>query len=256
MNQPYDCPFDFCPNLSANERALQHWRAFVRKAIARNKITVEYECILTRAGRSRFEALARIVESDPSASLGDRLVPAGKWIAAVHSEPALSRAFDWHMIELVFRRGIPEKQQIWINLTNHTIKSVGFVERFQGLMERYDIASEQVAVEATEQSAGNGAALNLSRLHNMVGVAIVVDDLGSGYSNLLALTRLPLYAIKLDGKLIQSYRDPRTADLIKMFAAIARKWRILCVAEWVEDSGQMATLWGWGITAMQGYAIK
>ncbi|HMA78941.1 MAG TPA: EAL domain-containing protein, partial [Candidatus Paceibacterota bacterium] len=166
------------------------------------------------------------------------------------------RAFDWYVIELIFSQGIPANTQTWINVTGHTVKDEDFSDRFTEMMQRHSIAPDSIAIEVTEQAAGNGAERHLSTLHTRTGVAIVVDDFGSGYSNLLALLRLPLYAVKIDGKLVRAYRNPHVAAVIKAAAMLGREWEVLLVAEWVEDLTMLKTLQCWDVTGFQGFAVR
>jgi len=236
---------------------IDHAARFVIEAMAQDRIRLEYEGILVPGdGIERREALARIIERDPSGALGDHLIPAGVWIEAVNCIPQLARIFDWYVIELIFSGGIPPGTQTWINVTGHTVKDEDFSDRFTEMMRRYSIAPDSIAIEVTEQAAGNGAERHLSTLHTKTGVAIVVDDFGAGYSNLLALLRLPLYAVKIDGKLVKAYQDPHVAAVIKAAALLGREWDVLLVAEWVEDLTMLKTLQSWDVTGFQGFAVR
>lgn len=240
---PAACPFAFCPHTQP-PRA-KYWRDVVYGALQENRVALDYQWIVTRSGPRIYEALARITDED-------RAVPAGRWIEAVVNSPELSQAFDWHVLNLALSQCQP-KRQTWINCTLHTIKSPDFVPRFAALLEKYDVNPAQIALEATEQAAGNGVSENLKALHRDCGVRIVVDDFGSGYSNLAAIAQLPLYAIKIDGAIVTNYRDSRTADLIRLVADLAQRWGVLCVAEWVETPQQSETLQSWGVAGLQGW---
>lgn len=248
---PVDCPYLDCPVNLDKERDLVSIRKIVRDAIADDRIVFEYQPILTRSGGTRRrEALARLLSVD------NEIIPAGRWIDAVTTNAELARALDLHVVKKQLARDFTQiqNQQIWINLTSHSLDD-DFVKIFSKLLHSSSARPEQICLEMTEHVAGYQAQRVLVKLKLSLGVDIALDDLGYGFSNLKALTQSPWSAIKIDGGLVASYLDSRTGDLIKMLATLAKQWNMLCVAEWVEQTSQLETLWSWGVTGMQGFLI-
>ena len=90
-----------------------------------------------------------------------------------------------------------------------------------------------------------------------VGVRLVMDDLGSGYSSLLRLRTLPFHTVKIDQGLVrEASKDPeRVIGFIGALVQLAQSLGLWVVVEGLEtpDLVEAATLLG--ADAGQGYAL-
>ena len=115
---------------------------------------------------------------------------------------------------------------------------------------------DRVTVEITECSLLADqvtAAERLGRLRE-AGVAIAVDDFGTGYASLSYLTTLPLDALKIDRGLIIDLPDgARDQIVVRAMIGLARELKLKVVAEGVETAEQLALLTGWGCDLYQGF---
>jgi diguanylate cyclase (GGDEF)-like protein/PAS domain S-box-containing protein len=92
-----------------------------------------------------------------------------------------------------------------------------------------------------------------SRLREM-GLRIAIDDFGTGYSALNYLWRFDVQTLKIDREFIQGIeQNPRQAELVKAFLAIAQALRMSVVAEGVETQAQADILHAQGCKMAQGY---
>ena len=86
-----------------------------------------------------------------------------------------------------------------------------------------------------------------------VGVRLVIDDYGTGYSSLNYLKRLPIDAVKIDRTLIRELpRDADSAALSRAVVAMAHSLGISVTAEGVETREQWEFLHQLGCEEMQG----
>ena len=90
-----------------------------------------------------------------------------------------------------------------------------------------------------------------------MGVRFSIDDVGTGYSSLPYLTRLPIHALKIDRaftcRLGYSERDDA---IIKAIINLGRTLGIRVVAEGVKTEMQREELTRLGCTEIQGYLIS
>ena len=89
-----------------------------------------------------------------------------------------------------------------------------------------------------------------------IGVHVVLDDFGAGYSSLQMLKSLPLDKIKIDRSLLQDVGRTAAADAI--LGAILRLSRTLdlkVAAEGVETQEQLAVLRREKCEELQGYLL-
>jgi EAL domain-containing protein (putative c-di-GMP-specific phosphodiesterase class I) len=97
------------------------------------------------------------------------------------------------------------------------------------------------------------AKATLDRL-NQMGVAISVDDFGTGYASLTYLRRLPLSELKIDRTFISDLGSDRADDaIVDAIIAMAHRLDLTVVAEGVERESQLAFLRSRHCELMQGY---
>ncbi len=89
------------------------------------------------------------------------------------------------------------------------------------------------------------------------GFKISIDDLGSGFTSITSIYKLPLYQIKLDKELVnQSLESDACRDFIQYIAESTHKQGISLVAEGVENKSMMKSLYFMNISCFQGYYIQ
>ena len=85
------------------------------------------------------------------------------------------------------------------------------------------------------------------------GVRIVMDDFGSGQSNLSRLHTLPFDVIKLDKQFAQQINHPIVRAIVKATVALTQEFGIGLIAEGVETTSQALSLQEAGCHLVQGY---
>ncbi|MBV9695368.1 MAG: EAL domain-containing protein, partial [Gammaproteobacteria bacterium] len=89
-----------------------------------------------------------------------------------------------------------------------------------------------------------------------LGVAVSLDDFGSGYSSLTSLEHLPLTHVKLDRMLIAAVdSNPRSAAIVRSIVALCHGLGLQVVAEGVERPAQLEFLADCGPISVQGYLL-
>jgi diguanylate cyclase (GGDEF)-like protein/PAS domain S-box-containing protein len=89
---------------------------------------------------------------------------------------------------------------------------------------------------------------------NEMGVAISVDDFGTGYASLTYLRRLPLSELKIDRTFICDLGSDRADDaIVDAIIAMAHRLDLTVVAEGVDRESQLAFLRSRRCELMQGY---
>jgi EAL domain-containing protein (putative c-di-GMP-specific phosphodiesterase class I) len=90
-----------------------------------------------------------------------------------------------------------------------------------------------------------------------LGVHLVMDDLGSGYSSLLRLRTLPFHTVKIDQELVsETHQDPhRVISFIGSLVRLAQSLDLRVVVEGLETNGLIEAATVLGADAGQGYGI-
>jgi EAL domain-containing protein (putative c-di-GMP-specific phosphodiesterase class I) len=120
------------------------------------------------------------------------------------------------------------------------------------------LAPERLELEITESVLLENEAdyrVMLQQLKN-IGVTIVLDDFGQGYSSLGYITRFPVDKIKIDKVFTQglSRRADCTA-IVSSVLTLARGLEITTTAEGVETEEQFELLRAAGVDVVQGYLL-
>lgn len=89
-----------------------------------------------------------------------------------------------------------------------------------------------------------------------LGIRLLIDDFGAGYSYLPYLSRLPLWAIKLDrGLVVQASVSDVDGAVAQAVIVMAHRLGMRVVAEGVETSAQLAWLRSHGVDDVQGFLL-
>jgi EAL domain-containing protein (putative c-di-GMP-specific phosphodiesterase class I) len=88
-----------------------------------------------------------------------------------------------------------------------------------------------------------------------MGVRLVIDDFGKGYSSLSYLRRLPVDEIKIDRSFVIGLADGEDDTLVKAMIELAHNLGMSVVAEGVESESVLLQLAALNCDAAQGYYI-
>lgn len=149
-----------------------------------------------------------------------------------------------------------ENIPISVNVSRKDIYSENLVEFFPKLIEKYDLDVRWLHLEVTESAYSD----NPEQLIKVVtqlrekGFVIEMDDFGSGYSSLNALSEIPIDVLKLDMKFIQSGSLHKNSyNIIGSVINLAKWMNLLIVAEGVESKEQLERLRELKCNIIQGY---
>ena len=115
---------------------------------------------------------------------------------------------------------------------------------------------EQVTVEITETALLGDPApaeTTLRKIANL-GVAVSLDDFGTGFSSLAHIRRLPVSEVKIDRSFVgRMAKDPEDQAIVQSIIDLARALGLTVVAEGVEDEQTAQMLADVGCDIAQGW---
>ncbi len=242
--------------MEAEGRMLRELEDDMRKAILRDEFELHYQTIVdVGSGECRgAEALIRwrhpergLIPPDQFISIAEEsglIVPLGAWIL----RKACSDAAQW-----------ASPLTVAVNLSPVQFKQSDLIDNLRSALRDSGLAPERLELEITETVLIENNEENLAVLHQMkkLGVSIVLDDFGIGYSSMRYLQIFPIDRIKIDKSFIQSM--PSHSDSVAIVCAIAglaRNLDIETTAEGVETLEQLALLRGAGCQSAQGYLFS
>ena len=145
-----------------------------------------------------------------------------------------------------------------MNLSPRSLLEPDFVDEVARALAAVEVPASAVTFEITESSlmADPERAIQALRRLRDLGVRLSIDDLGTGYSSLAYLQRLPVDEIKIDRSFLQRADLDALDDSVAIIGAIVDLGHRLgreVVAEGVEDEASWVTLQKLGCDSAQGY---
>jgi diguanylate cyclase (GGDEF)-like protein len=225
----------------------------VEGAVERGELEVAYQPVVdTARGRIHAcEALLRWRHPQrgvlmpgsflPLAESSGAILGMGRWLLA----SACGQAHAWHAAGCTDLRVI-------VNLSSRQFRDPGLLADVEDALETSRLPPRSLVLEVSETTAMQNLEVTRGRLQAFLelGVAVNLDDVGTGLSSLSAVARLPLHALKVDNRFVAELPDSR---LVEAVVALARALGLEVVAEGVETQAQYRALRAMGCTLMQGY---
>ncbi|MGV8917630.1 MAG: bifunctional diguanylate cyclase/phosphodiesterase [Pseudomonas sp.] len=126
------------------------------------------------------------------------------------------------------------------------------------LLQKYNIAPNQVVIELTEQTPTDDFELLYKALHHYrdMGFSIALDDLGAGYSSLRLWSEMRPDYVKIDRHFIDGiHQDAVKREFVGSMLQMAKASRARVVAEGIELQEELAVLIEMGVDLVQGYLL-
>jgi diguanylate cyclase (GGDEF)-like protein/PAS domain S-box-containing protein len=236
------------------------WRMAVetnlRKAISRGELTVYFQPRVALRSRKILgaEALLRWRHEELGFLTPDRfinvaeesgqIVEIGRWVLS----EACRRAVDWN------NAGRPS--QVSVNLSSREFVMNDLVGSLKETLNQSGCDPRWLELEITESLLleDNKSVRAMLQTIREMGVAVAVDDFGTGFSALSYLTRFPISTLKIDRSFVSDIeRDRKRAELVKAIVGISKALELKLVAEGVETEAQAEFLLRAGCQEAQGY---
>jgi diguanylate cyclase (GGDEF)-like protein len=156
---------------------------------------------------------------------------------------------QWHLDNLAPPR-------VAINISASEILHDDFLSNVERILLNTGCAGEWIAIEVTENlfiEQIDEAANRLQQLKEM-GISIVIDDFGIGYSSLARLKKLPIDLLKLDKAFLENLNnDSGNQAIIQTVIDMGQRLGIEVLAEGVETAEQETLLILSDYRIAQGY---
>ena len=226
----------------------------LEKALEQGKVEIFLQPLVdTRTGKvTCAEALARIRDAE------GKLILPGEFISVAEKCGKIGQVG-----EQVFEKTCkfisdfaPEEWGIeWINVNLSPLqcmrKDLG--ERFTRILREYHVNPERIHLEITEESMID-VSKPLKQIQTLQedGFRFVLDDYGSGYSNLARVKRYPFTNIKLDMELVWDYFKERDVLLPTIIQAF-KQMHFSVTAEGIETKEMADVMTSLGCDYLQGF---
>jgi diguanylate cyclase (GGDEF)-like protein/PAS domain S-box-containing protein len=229
----------------------------LRRAIERRELELWYQPIfdIARDTPVCLEALLRWHHPDLGLLGPDRFInvaeesnlilPIGDWV--VHEACQQSRRW--------IDAGMPQIP-LAVNISARQFHQGNLLATVSYALEDARLTGEALEIEITESTLMQDRDRDLHTLVQLdaLGIALVVDDFGIGYSSLSYLKRFPVKKLKIDQQFIRDIlSDPDDAAIVRAILALAKALKLRAVGEGVANADQLEFLRAEGCNEAQGY---
>ena len=145
---------------------------------------------------------------------------------------------------------------IAVNVSPDQLRGTEFTDLVKTVLQQTGLSPERLELEITEDVLVSDFAKVQDILQGLkdIGVAIAVDDFGSGQTSLRYLNQLPISKLKIDRSFIQHLSaDSKAADITRSIVDLGQKLGVSVLAEGVEEQEQLQMLKNWKCDQVQGY---
>jgi diguanylate cyclase (GGDEF)-like protein len=243
----------FEPEMDARIQARRALELDLRNALVAGELQLYYQPLVnTKTGEVRcFEALLRWFhprlgavppsEFVPLAEESGLIGPLGQWVL----RSACAEAAKW-----------PQHFRVAVNLSPIQFKNLNLTKVILGALASSGLSASRLELEITESLLLEDDTKTIAVLHELrsLGIHIVMDDFGTGFSSLNYLRSFPFDKIKIDKSFVHDMsKGGDSVAIVKAIIDLARALDIGVVAEGVETADQCRRLVAEGCEDMQGY---
>jgi diguanylate cyclase (GGDEF)-like protein len=231
----------------------------LRRAMDRGEFHLVYQPIIdTRTGAvSSMEALIRwnhptdgfVSPADfiPVAEETGMIMPIGWWVLRT----ACLEAAHWQESQ-----GAELAPSLNVNLSPRQFASPDMILQIRKALSLSGLVAEKLVLEITESSLLEHpeSATDMFRAIRELGVRVVMDDFGTGFSSLAQLEKFPLTGFKMDRSFLENLlTNSRRRAVVTSILSLGKALDMRVTAEGVETAEQMHCLMGLGCFRHQGW---
>lgn len=244
------------------ERALQRVRleSDLRRSITRHGFVLHYQPAVDLATGSwaGAEALLRWPHPQQGLLLPETfidlaeetglVVPLGEQVLAT----AIAQAAAWAAAG-------DGAARVAVNLSVVQLGDPTLVATIEALLDRHGLPPDRLVLEVTETAVMQEVETARHALQRIadLGVALVIDDFGTGWSSIARLGDLPVGAIKIDRTFVHRLgADPRAEGVLAAIIQLAHALGLVTVAEGVDSAEVLARVTDLGCDVAQGFHLS
>lgn len=230
--------------------------SIISKAISEKRFVMYYQPIYSLKDKkfTSAEALIRLVDPEFGFVSPGIFIPAAEMSGAIHKigDYVLDEVCKFISEYDIKKYGL---EYIELNLSVAQCMEPNLVQKIENATSKYGVDKNMLNLEITEtatdfdqQTTDN----NISTLSEM-GYKFSLDDYGTGYSNIMRLTKLPVDIVKLDKSFVDDMNRYEMYTVIKNTIHMIKKMNKKIVVEGVEEKLKLDKFENLGCDYIQGY---
>ena len=245
----------YAPHMAYQAQQRLEKENMLREASAKDQFMLVYQpqvCVDT-GKMIGVEALARWQHPEKG------IIPPNDFIALAEQLGLISQLGYWALktaceqIAQWHEAGFPYLK-IGVNISAAYFQDPSLLDTIKEILYSTQIPPQYLQLEISETGLQSVGQIEIFNQLRQIGVKIVIDDFGSGFSSLASLKQLPLDGLKIDKMFIDDLlSNPHTPLLLGTIIGLANALNFDLIAEGVEYQEQAIVMHGLGCPIMQGY---
>ena len=229
--------------------------AELRSAINSGAFQIDYQPIVHLASRKiiSMEALCRWTHKERGAIPPSVFIPLAE-------ECGLIRTLGRTILLESCREATcwDESITVSVNISPLQLKDPFLVNTVMDVLAETKLHPTRLEVEITESTwlkADQQTSRHIQSLSDL-GVRIVLDDFGTGFSSLSTLRNFRFHGLKVDAEFVRNIEsDPKAEAILRLVSAMASELGVSLTAEGIETEGQLRLVQAFGIAKAQGFLL-
>lgn len=227
----------------------------LRGAVARGELHLAFQPIHRFADGEPLGMEALLRWTHPA--LG--VVSPAEFIPIAEQSGAIEELGNW-VLERACRAAVAwtVPLSIGVNVSACQLRRGDFAATVAGCLERSGLAAARLTLEVTETALLGTDPVTDANLNDLasLGIALVLDDFGTGFSSLAALKRHRLSGIKIDRSFVSGLPDcAEDRAIVSALIGMAHALDLRVVAEGIENDAQYSQLRELACDHAQGFLL-
>ena len=187
------------------------------------------------------------------------MVPPAEFIPLAEESGEVVPLSIWILRQACFEAALwPNRYPVSVNLSPKHLSDPRLVMTVRSALEDSGLSPTRLVLELTESAIIHDRRFALEQLHALkaMGVSIVLDDFGVGYSSIDVLRSFPFDCIKLDASFVAELEyDDQAISILRSVTALGGLLRMPVLAEGIERPAQLAIVAREGCASVQGFLV-
>ncbi len=236
----------------------EEWDKVIRNTIDEQRFYLAYQPIISLAGDTSkcYEALLRIVDEE-----GHTILP-GQFIELAEKS-GLSREIDYWVFEAAFRTIVELRENgdditVYLKLSRSVLADTKLPAWINDKLKEYRLSHSSVVFEVKELDAANDlkSAITFVKAMKKLQCRVALEHFGLSKQPLL-LKHVPADILKIDGSLTENLASNKEQQSrVRALVKLAHNLGTVCIAERIDNPGDLAVLWQNGVDMIQGNFIQ
>ena len=229
----------------------------VKRAVNRKTVQVYYQPIFSskEGTYNSAEALARINDQQLGFIPPDLFIPIAEKCGVINELGDLILESVCGFIKENNLAGT-SIEYIDINVSPLQLMQKDYSKNLLRTLKKYDVKPSQINIEITETAAMTTFPVVNDNLYDLVanGIAVSLDDYGSGYANIGYINKMPFKYIKIDKEIVwEAFKNEKASITLEYTICMLAALKMNIIAEGVETEEMRDLLTTFGCQYLQGW---